>query len=89
MRPEVVKLLIAILLDILDFSMGRIIGYGTVLDVVFAGIAFLLWGPPGLIQLWEVFDPTDQLDGFVPTMTLIALTQMRRKPSSSSKQVQE
>ncbi|MBI1366685.1 MAG: hypothetical protein GC153_12110 [Alphaproteobacteria bacterium] len=78
MRADAVKLVIAVFLDLLDFSLGRIIGYGTILDVAFAAIAFLLWGPIGLLQLWEALDPTDQIDGFVPTMTLIALTQMRR-----------
>lgn len=78
MRADAVKIVIAVFLDLLDFSLGRIIGYGTILDVAFAAIAFLLWGPIGLLQLWEALDPTDQIDGFVPTMTLIALTQMRR-----------
>lgn len=77
MKAEVAKLLIAVLLDALDFTAGRIIGYGSILDVVFAAIAFLLWGPAGLLQLWEMLDPTDQIDGFVPTMTLIALMQMK------------
>ncbi|HXI85996.1 MAG TPA: hypothetical protein VNH64_00950 [Parvularculaceae bacterium] len=79
MSADAVKLVIAIIPDLLDFSLGRIVGYGTILDVVFAAIAFLLWGPMGLLQLWEVLDPTDQIDGFVPTMTLVALIQMRRK----------
>ncbi len=78
MRSDVAKLLFAIVLDILDFTIGRLTGLGTVVDIIFAGVAYLLWGRSGLIQLWEVLDPTDQLDGFVPTMTLIALANMRR-----------
>ena len=76
MRSDVAKLAIAVLLDILDFTLGRILGAGTIIDIVFAGIAFVLWGPIGLIALWEALDVTDQADGFVPTMTLIALSQM-------------
>lgn len=79
MKSDAGKLLIAVLLDILDFTLGRMIGAGTVLDLVFAGIAFVLWGPVGLVALWEAIDVTDQVDGFVPTMTLIALSQMRKK----------
>ncbi|MEZ5920005.1 MAG: hypothetical protein R3C60_01505 [Parvularculaceae bacterium] len=76
------KLLLAVLLDILDFTLGRILGAGTVMDLIFAGIAFVLWGPIGLLALWEALEPTDQIDGFVPTMTLIALSQMGKKRRS-------
>lgn len=83
MKSDAAKLALAVLLDILDFTLGRILGAGTVIDLVFAGIAFVLWGPIGLLALWEAIDVTDQVDGFVPTMTLIALSQMgkRRKKS--------
>lgn len=76
MKSDVAKLAIAVLLDILDFTLGRILGAGTLIDIIFAGIAFVLWGPIGLLALWEAIDVTDQADGFVPTMTLIAISQM-------------
>lgn len=76
MKSDVAKLAIAVLLDILDFTLGRILGAGTLIDIIFAGIAFVLWGPVGLLALWEAIDVTDQADGFVPTMTLIAISQM-------------
>lgn len=82
MKSDVAKLALAVLLDVLDFTLGRILGAGTVIDVIFAGIAFVLWGPVGLIALWEAIDVTDQFDGFVPTMTLIALSQMGKKKSA-------
>jgi len=78
MKSDAAKLAIAVLLDLLDFTLGRILGAGTALDIVFAGIAFVLWGPIGLLALWEAIDVTDQADGFVPTMTLIALSQIGR-----------
>jgi hypothetical protein len=84
MKSDAAKLAIAVLLDILDFTLGRILGAGTVLDIVFAGIAFVLWGPVGLLALWEAIDVTDQVDGFVPTMTLIALSQMRKAKKKAS-----
>ena len=76
MNTDVVKLIIAIVIDIIDFTVGRILGTGMVLDLVIAIIAVVLWGPAGLVALWELADPSEQIDGFVPTMTLIALSQM-------------
>jgi len=75
---DMAKLALAVFLDILDFTVGRAIGAGAVFDLALAGIAFLLWGWPGLIALWELVDPSEQIDGFVPTLTLIALSQMGR-----------
>ncbi|MGF1543562.1 MAG: hypothetical protein ACFB00_03505 [Parvularculaceae bacterium] len=71
------RLALAISLDLIDFAFGRLPGVGTALDFIFAAIAFAVWGPAGLFALWEIVDPTNQLDAFVPTMTLIALSQMR------------
>ena len=57
--------------------MGRVPGFGTAFDIVLTGIAFLMFGWKGLAQIWEVADPTDQFDGFVPTLTLLALYELR------------
>ena len=72
------KLAIAIILDVLDFTVGRIPGFELIFDAVLGVVAVLLWGWPGLVAFWEIADPTGQADAFVPTLTLIALTQMRR-----------
>ena len=77
-KVALAKLVAAVLLDIADFTIGRIIGFGTGFDIVLAGIGFALFGWKGLAQLWEVADPTDQIDGFVPTLTLVALANLRR-----------
>ena len=79
MRPEVVKLLIAVVLDVLDFTIGRIPGFEVGFDLILGVAAVVMWGWPGFFAFWEVADPTGQIDGFAPTMTLIALSQMRRK----------
>lgn len=76
-RVAVAKLVVAVLLDVADAVIGRIIGFGTGFDVVLAGVGFALFGWAGLIQLWEVAEPTDQIDGFVPTLTLVALANLR------------
>ena len=82
MSANWMKLAIAILLDILDFTVGRIPGYELFFDAVLGIFAVLLWGWPGIIAFWELADPTGQIDGFVPTMTLIALSQMGKKRSA-------
>lgn len=85
MTPGTIKLIIAILLDIADFIIGRIPGWGTAFDFVLALIGYLMFGPKGLIQLWEVVDLTDQADGFVPTLTLIALADWREERKGKKK----
>lgn len=80
MRADVAKLIVAILLDLADFTIGRmgilIPGFEMGFDAVLGVAAVALWGWPGLIAFWELADPTGQADGFVPTLTLIALSQM-------------
>ena len=76
---DVAKLLIAIVIDLIDFTFGRLFGLGLFIDVASAAIAFVLWGWPGLFALWELLDPSDQVDGFVPTMTFIAISQWGRR----------
>jgi hypothetical protein len=66
---------ICIGLDIFDFTFGRILGFGIAVDVGSALIAMALWGM-GWRSLWsapELFDLTEQIDGFLPSCTFIAL----------------
>lgn len=74
--PPGIKLIISIIWDLLDFFIGRIIGFGTLFDIVGTLLAFKLWGVWGLGAIWEVFEPTDQIDGFVPSLTIIGLLSM-------------
>jgi hypothetical protein len=76
MKSDVAKLLISVVLDALDFTIGRVPGFELAFDAFLAAAAVAMWGWPGLFALWEIVDPTGQADGFVPTMTLIALTQI-------------
>ena len=80
MRADMAKLMIAIILDLADFTIGRagiiIPGFEIGFDAVLGVAAVALWGWPGLFAFWELADPTGQADAFVPTMTLIALSQM-------------
>lgn len=78
MNADVVKLVLSIILDVLDFTIGRIPGFELPFDIALGFAAVAMWGWPGLLAFWEVADPTGQIDGFAPTLTLIALSQMGR-----------
>lgn len=67
------RLALSIIIDVADFTLGRIPVFGTVTDGVGTIVLFALWGPAGLANAWELVDVTDQADGFIPTATLIAL----------------
>lgn len=76
MKSDVVKLLLAVILDVLDFTIGRIPGFEIAFDIFLGAAAMAMWGWAGAFAFLEIADPTGQIDGFVPTMTLIALSQM-------------
>ena len=76
MKSDVAKLLISVVLDVLDRTIGRIPGLGMALGAFLAAAAVAMWGWAGLFALWEIADPTGQADAFVPTMTLIAISQL-------------
>jgi len=76
MNAAMGKLVLAVMLDVIDFTVGRIPGLEIVVDVILGVAAVAMWGWPGVFAFWEIADPTGQIDGFVPTMTMIALSQM-------------
>ncbi len=78
------KLLLAMALDLFDFTLGRVMGFGTVTDFVFTAIAVAMFGWKGLFQLWETVEISDQFDGFVPTLTLLALWERRENKGSDT-----
>lgn len=65
------KFAIAIAVDVADFFIGRIPIVGTGFDIIQTFIGYKLWGGTGLISGWEIIDITDQLDGFVPSLTIL------------------
>lgn len=66
------KVVISVIYDIGDFTIGRIPIFGTFYDLFGVWLGYILWGPIGLINAWELLDPTDQIDGFIPTMSIVA-----------------
>lgn len=67
------RLAISVVIDLMDFTVGRIPILGTAEDGVGGVVLTALWGRAGLAYFWELFDITDQIDGFIPTATLIGL----------------
>ncbi len=86
MRSDVAKLIIAIVLDVLDFTLGRIPGFELPFDIALGVAAVAMWGWPGLFAFWEVADPTGQIDGFAPTLTIIALSQLGKGRKKSARE---
>lgn len=67
------RLALSAAIDLIDFSFGRVPLIGSVSEGAGAAVLFLLWGPAGLVYLWELADITEQADAFIPTATLIGL----------------
>lgn len=67
------RLALSVVIDLMDFTVGRIPLLGSVEDGVGGVVLTMLWGRAGLAYFWELFDITDQIDGFIPTATLIGL----------------
>ncbi len=67
------RLAFSVVIDLADFTLGRIPIFGSVAEGAGTIVLLALWGPVGLANLWELADFTEQADAFVPTATLIAL----------------
>ena len=77
------KFAIAIIWDILDFAVLHTPPLppflGTITDFISIPLAIALWGEEGLLASWELLDPTEIVDSFVPTLTIIGLIQYVNK----------
>jgi len=72
------KLLIALAVDGFDLTFGRLLfPFPYSGEIIGTTIAMLLFGWKGIFYLLEAIDPTEQIDAFIPTATLIALAAMR------------
>ena len=68
------KLAISILIDLLDMTVGRALFMVPFSGEIIGGIAgMLMFGKKGMFYFLEGLDPTEQIDGFIPTATIIAL----------------
>jgi len=72
------KLAACIAYDLFDFTVGRVLFPIPFLgEIIGCALCCALFGKSGLLYALEALDPTEQLDGFVPTATIIAF---RNKP---------
>ncbi len=77
--PLWAKFGICIAFDLIDMTVGRVLlGISLFSEGFTALVMFALWGPLGLLAAWETVDVSEQLDGFVPTNTLIAWAAHKR-----------
>jgi hypothetical protein len=67
------KLALCVILDVLDFTLFRIPGLGSVYDAFLVAISVRLFGGVGFFSIWELLDLTDQIDAEIPTMTILCL----------------
>jgi hypothetical protein len=72
-RGYYLRLAFSIVIDLFDFTLGRIPIFGAVTEGVGTIALMALWGPAGLVNILELFDFTEQVDAFIPTATLVAL----------------
>lgn len=72
-RGYFLRLALSVVIDLFDLTLGRIPIFGSVTEGVGTIVLVAIWGPVGLIYLWELVDLTDQADSFIPTATLVAL----------------
>lgn len=76
------KLAVCIIYDLLDLTLGRtlfIIPFGG--EIVGCALCAAMFGTSGLLYGLEALDFTEQIDGFIPTATIIAIM---NKPKSAS-----
>ena len=70
---KILKLAVCMSTDVVDFFIGRVLGFGVLFDIGCACMCAALWGKRGWWGLLEVIDISEQIDGFVPTCSMIAL----------------
>jgi hypothetical protein len=74
-----IKLVVCILYDIFDFTIGRVLFPVPFLgEIVGCGLCCMMFGVGGMLYALEAIDITEQFDGFVPAATLIAI---KNRPS--------
>ena len=68
-----VRLALSVMVDLLDFTVGRALFAIPWEEGAGAALATVLWGPVGIAYLFELIDLTEQIDAFIPMTTLIGL----------------
>ena len=73
------KLIICLIYDLFDFTVGRVLfPIPFIGEIIGCAICIKMFGNDGLFYALEAIDVTEQIDGFIPMTTLIAL---KNKPN--------
>ncbi len=73
------KLIICLIFDLFDFTVGRVLFPIPFLgEIIGCIICIQMFGQDGILYALESLDVTEQIDGFTPIATLIAL---KNKPN--------
>jgi hypothetical protein len=68
------KLAVCVAYDLFDMTIGRIMFFTPFVgEIIGCCLCCMMFGVGGLLYGLEALDPTEQLDGFVPTATIIAI----------------
>jgi len=74
------KLAVCLFYDFLDFTVGRVLFPIPFLgEIVGCALCVAMFGKDGMLYGLEAIDITEQIDGFIPTATIIAI---KNKPST-------
>lgn len=66
------------MVDLFDMTAGRLL-FATPFagEIIGVTVGYIMFGSKAFYYALEAIDPTEQLDGFIPTATLIALAARR------------
>ena len=79
-----IKLVVCIVYDLLDFTLGRALFPIPFLgEIIGCGLCCMMFGRAGMFYGLEAIDMTEQIDGFIPTATIIVST-----PASTNQSTQ-
>jgi hypothetical protein len=75
------KLVLCGSIDFFDFTIGRVLFFFPFEEIGYMIMTVLMWGPRGLVTLFEILEPTEFIDGFIPITTGTALWALNHKHS--------
>ena len=79
------KLAVCVAYDLFDMTIGRIMFFTPFVgEIIGCCLCCTMFGMGGVLYGLEALDPTEQIDGFIPTATIIALRNYPRRESSGS-----
>lgn len=68
------KFVVCVFVDLFDMTLGRLLfAVPFAGEAIGVGVGYALFGPVAFTYALEILDPTEQLDGFIPTASIIAL----------------